>query len=184
MNRWWGTSDDSSKQASDRNSRAARRTINQLQLRLSDDEEFEDCETSINNTSIFNLDGQVDPESEDSRASSPSRPSTPNMPLSAAELAAEKAKPFEDSSYPDDADAWKKEIKHKFDRHDIPYWFNTVESQMKKHGINTQWSKKDAIAEILPEDIIDECKPILRLTETEAGDHIYKDLKTKILRFH
>merc|ERR1711994_675687 len=98
------------------------------------------------------------------------------MPLTAAELAAQKALPVADASFPDDEDAWKKEIKIKYDK-DVKYWFNAVEGQMKKFGINTQWSKKDAILPLLPENIIDECKPILRLTQEEAGDHVYRDLK-------
>ena len=55
---------------------------------------------------------------------------------------------------------------------------------MKKFGINSQWSKKDAVAEILPEDVIDQCKPILRLTEDEAGTHVYRDLKAEILKLY
>ena len=62
------------------------------------------------------------------------------------------------------------------------YWFNATESQIKKFGINEQWSKKDAIVTMLPDDVIEECKPILRLTQQEAGDTIYKDLKTEILK--
>ena len=37
---------------------------------------------------------------------------------------------------------------------------------------------------LLPHEVIEECKPILRLTETEAGDDIYKKLKTEILSLY
>ena len=63
MNRWWGSKSDSNQQASARDQRAARRIVNTLDLRLSDDEEldFQDCDTSINNISIFsNVDGADD----------------------------------------------------------------------------------------------------------------------------
>ena len=146
MNRWWGSSSDSQQQSAERDQRAARRKITSLNLNpLSDnDDEFQDCNTSIGNTSIFNanLDGAdsvpVSDESEDE---------TDNMPLSAAELAVEKAKPVESADFPDDPEAWKKDLKLKFD-------------------------KNDAVATMLPDDVTDEVKPILRLTQDEAGDHI------------
>ena len=52
---------------------------------------------------------------------------------------------------------------------------------MKTFGINSQWSKKNAVAAVLPDDVTEEVKPILRLLESEKGDHIYKDLKEEIL---
>ena len=185
MHRWFGSQQDSSQQAAsrdqraaDRERRAARETLANLNLNpLSDEEDiYEDCNLSINNTSIFNLDGQADEESSSESDHTPEGDS-----MDAATLAAEKAKPFEDANFPDDEDAWKKELRIKFDRNDVEYWFNASESQMKKFGINTQWSKKDAVAAILPEDVLEECKPILRLKQDEAGPNIYKDLKAEIL---
>ena len=101
--------------------------------------------------------------------------------MAAAELARQKALPVAESDYDNDSEAWKKDLKVKFDLHDVNYSFNSAEAEMKKYGINRQWDKKNAIAAILPEAIIDECKPILRLSEDEAGPHIYKDLKTEML---
>ena len=55
---------------------------------------------------------------------------------------------------------------------------------MKKYGINRQWDKKNSIALLLPDDILEEVKPILRLTEAEAGPHIYKDLRDEIVSLY
>ena len=55
---------------------------------------------------------------------------------------------------------------------------------MKKFGINRQWDKKDAIIPLLPESIVEECMPILRLTQEEAGDQVFKDLKTEIISLY
>ena len=55
---------------------------------------------------------------------------------------------------------------------------------MTLYGINSQWSKKKALLPLLPEEIIDECKPILRLSKADAGSHIYKDLKAEILQLY
>ena len=60
MNRWWGSSAESSKQTSERdqraangNQRAVHQTLSQLNLNpLSSDEEYKDCDTSIHNTFI------------------------------------------------------------------------------------------------------------------------------------
>ena len=174
MFRWPGGKSDSDKQASERSQRAARRTISSLNLNpcSSEDEEFKECDTSFNKSNIFTLDGAEE--------LSGSEEETDIMVLTAAELAAEKAKPVDTANFPDDPDAWKKELKLKFDANDVKYWFNSVEGQMKKYGINLQWSKKDSILPLLPEEVIEECKPILRLEESEAGDHIYKDLKEEI----
>ena len=132
------------------------------EIKSDEDEEllFEDANNSF--SANLNVDGESDV-------------------MDAATIAAERAKPFDKRSLPDDAEAWKKELKLKFDKNDVKYWFNSVESQLKKHGINNQWSKKDAILPLLPDDVIEECKPILRLTEDEQGPHIYYDLKTEIL---
>ena len=170
MNRWLGGAKESESQASARNQRAARRIIRN-QLMPTSDEEFRDCETSFNTS--LNLDGEPGETAE-----------TDIMAAAAAELARQKALPVQDANYADDDDAWKKEIKLKFDRSDVTYWFNSVESQMKKFGINMQWSKKDAIVTLLPEDVIEECKPILRLTQEEAGDEIYKTLKVELMSLY
>ena len=56
MNRWWGDKDESLRQASERDSRAARRYIKQIPIIQSDSEEnFEDCESSL-----INVDGEVE----------------------------------------------------------------------------------------------------------------------------
>ena len=180
MNRWWGSKADSDKQAGDRNQRAARRTLNELDLCLSEDEEYEECNTSLKNTSLFNLDGQVDEDSiVDSETASTSAAEMPDE--AAAELARQQALPVEDADFENDPKSWEKELKLKFDKNDVKYWFNVTEAEMKKFGINRQWDKKNALATMLPADITEEVKPILRLTQDEAGDTIYKDLKTEII---
>ena len=174
MFRWSGSQKDSDQQASDRNSRAARRTIagQTVPTPLSDEEEFQDCDTSL----LFSTDGAND----DAESTSSE---TPDM-SAAEELARQRALPVAESNFANDPESWKKEIKLKFDQNNVTYWFNSVESQMKKYGINMQWDKKDAIVPLLPEQILEEVMPILRLTEDEAGPHIYKDLKAEIITLY
>ena len=172
MNRWWGSSADSDKQSSERDSRAARRTLRTFPQIPSDssEDEFNDCDTSL----LFSGDGQNDlVESDDDMDQ--------QAAAAAAKLARQKALPVDQADFENDPDSWKKELKLKFDKSDVKYWFNAIEAQMKKYGINRQWDKKNAVAEMLPADVTEEMKPILRLTEDEAGDHVYKDLKDEIL---
>ena len=121
MNRWWGNKDDSAKQASDRDSRAARRTIRDLPLQVvvSSEDEYEDCDTSLR----FATDGTNDD------LDVPVQPSTSGATMDAAarELARQKALPVEDADFEDDPDSWKKELKLKFDLNDIKYWFNATQ---------------------------------------------------------
>ena len=178
MNRWWGSAEDSDKQAGDRNSRAARRTIRrQTVVSSSDDEEhFFNANESI---SIPNLDG-ADDETVDEASTSAIMAPTPEE----AELARQRALPVDQADFDNDADSWKKEIKLKFNINDVTYWFNSVEADMKKFGINKQWDKKDSIVPLLPDSIVEECMPILRLTQDEAGDTVYKDLKDEIISLY
>ena len=172
MNRWPGSRSDSDRQASERSSRAARRTLSRLDIPEtgsdSGEDNFDDCETSFHH----NLDGEGGDLDDSMDAAQ----------RAAAELARQRSLPVEDADFENDPDSWKKEVKAKFDQHDVTFWFNTVESQLKKHGINRQWDKKDAIVAILPENIVEECKPILRLSQQDAGTHIYKTLKSEIIQ--
>ena len=172
MNWRFGGKDESNRQAAERNARAARKTLAEQQQLLNilssdKDDEYRDCDTSL----IFgNVDGADDGDDD-----------TMSADELAAELARQRALPVEDADFENDAESWKKEIKLKFEPHDIVYWFNSIESQMKKHCINRQWDKKDAIIPCLPEEVIEECKPILRLTQADAGNNIYKTLKKEII---
>ena len=94
MFRWTGDQNKSEEQIQSRNQRAARRYIQSIPSSPSDSEDhFSDCDTSFSRA--LNLDGDDDSS------------------MDAAALAAEKAKPFEDANFPDDPEAWKKEIKIK-----------------------------------------------------------------------
>lgn len=174
MNRWWGSAEDSEQQAGDRNSRAARRTLaRQVVVSSGSEDNAPFYNANDQSLSIPNLDGEDDEVIE-----------AADMDAAARELARQRALPVDQADFENDVDSWKKEIKLKFNVSDVTYWFNSVEADMKKFGINKQWDKKDAIIPLLPESIVEECMPILRLTQEEAGDSIYKDLKTEIISLY
>ena len=90
MNRWLGSKGTSDKQASERNSRAARRTIAGLPvpLVLSDDDEFQDCDTSL----LFSTDGAGDKDSDSLSTSS-------DGAMADAELARQRALPVSEADF-------------------------------------------------------------------------------------
>ena len=147
-----------------------------------EDEDFNDCKTSFR----LNLDGQGDTDDEDPSTSAESRSTTsqPFAPTVPPTPAAVMAEAFDRLNTDNDADAWKKEVKLKFDPHDALYWFNAVEADMKRFGINKQWDKKNSIVPLLPSDVVEELKPFLRLTEDEAGTTIYYDVKQELLSLY
>ena len=176
MNRWSGSKEDSDRQQGERNQRAARRYLSSnavIDISLNDSEiEFLDCEE----TPLINVDGADEVSDEDDSMAT-------EAAAAAAHRAAELLKPFEDQNFPDDEDAWKKTLSFKFNRNDPQFWINNVEAEMTSFGINLQWSRRNALMakDILPEDVIEELKPLLRLSKTDAGPYIYKTLKEEIL---
>ena len=104
MNRWQGSARDSLKQASERSQRAARRTISSLDLVLSEEEEFQDCDTSLRLTNL-NLDGAGDDLDDTTSSSTTSQVMAPDPVVR-----------FDEANTDDDSEAWKKDLKVKFDR--------------------------------------------------------------------
>ena len=90
------------------------------------DDEFGDANQSLSN---LNLDGEPgdDPDMADAEQ---------RRLAAEAELTRQRGLAVEDADFQNDPDSWKKEIRVKFDQNDVKYFFNTVESQMRKHGIN------------------------------------------------
>ena len=175
MNRYPGSEEDSLRQSSQRDQRAARRyiasNVTTAEASLLDDSSasanFEDCEDD--ETPILSVDGQDDA-----------------MTDAAARKAAEMAKPFDIRDLPDDSEAWKKTPSHRFDKHDVEFWVNNFEAELTNFGINSQWSKRNSLLakDILPAEVVEEMKPLFRLTKVEAGDTPYKDIKNEILSIY
>ena len=126
MHRWSGSKETAEQQKNERNQRQARRYIRDSILSvpsvLSDEDEFLECDTSFAN---LNVDGE------------PSMPD--DQGDAAAILRAEKAKPVAEANFPDDDEAWKKDIKLKFNKSDVVYWFNSVERRMERNSSALNW---------------------------------------------
>ena len=172
MFRWSGSKELAEQQAADRQQRGARRYLRSLPNLDTTTESFQDCD-SDDVGQVGNLDGN------DSLSESSSDTGSQNETMA-------PPTPFDREDKPDDENAWKKSVDIVFQKHDVEFWFAELEAQMKKFGINSQWSKRTALLTkgILPDEVIEELKPLFRLSETDAGNKIYHDIKTELLEIY
>ena len=174
MVHWWGSSSDSQKQTSERNQRAARRTIAKLPVvqDSNSDDEYRDCDLS---NSFLNLDGLDD--NDDSAESTNSSTTSANM---AAVI-------FQDEAGTDDDDYYKKlsSLKNRsFNAKEAEFWFTGIETSMKHMGIKSQWAKREVLHSLLPDEVQIKVKSLLKKDQTSAGTHPYRTLKLELLKIY
>ena len=143
MHRWFGSSQDSDRQASERDRRAARRTIAQLPTIASSDsgDEYADC--NLSTSFILNVDSGNDSDSASTHSDI-----MPN---------------FDVENGTDDADYYKKLgpiSNHTFNTKEPEFWFTSIESSLKHIGVKSQWSKRKILQNLLPEAIQLELKQL------------------------
>ena len=177
MNRWWGNNQDSEKQAAERSQRQASRNIKKLDLPVvssGDEDDFLDCDTS--GLGIFpNLDGN-DSDLDSSASNSAAVASTANMSVK-----------FQDENAADDEDYYKKvsSLKNRlFNTAEPEFWFTSIESSLKHMGVKKQWSKREVLHSLLPDDVQIRVKHILKKDQDSAGTHPYKTLKLELLKIY
>ena len=169
MHRWFGSSTDSERQAGERAQRAARRQIATLPVvdTISDSEdEYRDCDLS---NSFINL--NVDGQNDDSVSSEP------EVAIMAA---------FDTENGQDDDEYYKKlsTLKNRiFNKNEVEFWFTSFEASLKHIGIKSQWSKREVLHNLLPDDVQVAVKHILKKDQTAAGATAYKTLKTDIIYY-
>ena len=167
MHRWWGSSQDSDRQASERDRRAARRTIAQLPTIASSGSEDEYADCNLSTSFILNVDGGNDSDSASTHSDI-----MPN---------------FDVENGVDDADYYKKlgPISNRtFNTKEPEFWFTSIESSLKHIGVKSQWSKREILQNLLPEAIQLELKHLFRKDKDSAGDTPYKDIKTELLKLY
>ena len=73
--------------------------------------------------------------------------------------------------------------KFEWDSADIDFSFNQVETKMQTSGVMKQWSKLQALVTVLPKNIIEEIKPLLRKKESEwTNNDAYLRVKNEVIR--
>ena len=165
MNWWSGSKQDSIRQASERSSRAARRTI--ANLTSPTEESFFDADESLNATGPLNLDGN-DSVSEAGSEDAPVIMTT-----------------FQDENGVDDTDYYKKlsSLKNRnFNKHEVEFYFTSLEASLKHIGVKNQWSKREVLHSLLPDDVQTQVIHILKKGQDTAGTHPYRTLKKELLK--
>ena len=93
---------------------------------------------------------------------------------------------FEDENGTDDDKALTNAIRelkgYEFEQNDLDFYFNQIETVMATNGVKKNYTKFQTLASIIPKQVRDEVKPLLRLKETELAGAGYKKLKDKILK--
>ena len=93
---------------------------------------------------------------------------------------------FDEENGADGADALNKAIQtlknFSYDPVDLKFTFNQLEIKMKSAGVKKQFTKLQTLSTVIPKEVTDEIKTILRKDETEfENNDAYKQAKVKIL---
>ena len=149
MYRWWGSSEDSERQASERDQRSARRIIASQQkvLSESEDEEYKECDLS--KSFLINVDGGDSIVASDDEDTSPE--------TSAIMVA------FEDENGTDGDNALGNALrsleKLEWQTNDLAWYFNRVEIRMGVANVKKNYTKFQVLSEIIPSKVQDQVKP-------------------------
>ena len=68
-----------------------------------------------------------------------------------------------------------------FNMEDLDFWFSELEGQLEMIEIKAQWTKRMALQRLLPVEVKEEVKTLLRLSKTQAGTDIYFKIKQELL---
>ena len=115
----------------------------------------------------------------------PGEPPVDSMPNNAAAAAVN----FEDENGVDDDRALQEAIRNlekvNWDPCDLNFVFNQVEIKMTAVGAKKSYTKFQTLSTILPKNVLEDVKPLLRKKEAEFPENnSYKLLKDEILRIH
>ena len=90
----------------------------------------------------------------------------------------------EDGQDGDKAAENARHIKVEFAAEDIIFWFAQLEDEMTLASIKSQWMKKTVLQRNLPNPQKEDVKSYLTLQKEVAGNHIYLDIKTELIRIY
>ena len=82
------------------------------------------------------------------------------------------------------ADAIKNlgQIKVNWDAEDPSYFFQKLETELQIFEVNKQYTKRQALIRLLPDNVGKEFKHLINLQETDAGNVPYKTLKDALIK--
>ena len=91
---------------------------------------------------------------------------------------------FDELNADNGADAIKNlgQIKVNWDKEDPTYFFQKLETELQIFEVNKQYTKRQALIRLLPDDVGKEFKHLINLQETAAGNTPYKTLKDALIK--
>ena len=84
----------------------------------------------------------------------------------------------------DKAQDYARAIKIEYEPANIKFWFSQLEGEMLMASVGSQWLKKTILQRNLPNKQKMDVMALLTLTQAEAGDTIYFDIKSELLRIY
>ena len=84
----------------------------------------------------------------------------------------------------DKAQELARSIKVEFEPNDVKFWFAQLEGELLMASVGSQWLKKTVLQRNLPNKQKEDLKSYLTLTQTEAGNTIYRDIKQELIRLY
>ena len=93
---------------------------------------------------------------------------------------------FEDENGTDANDAQQKmsQVKLEFDRKNIKKWIKRLEIRLEFCGVKSQWLKRVCLENMLPATYCECIGELFEKEKSEAGETIYKECKTQLLKVH
>ena len=64
---------------------------------------------------------------------------------------------------------------------DVHYWFNSIEASLRQAQVFSQWTKREILQTLLPDEVREEVRYLLRLPRDKAGITPYKDIKDALI---
>ena len=93
--------------------------------------------------------------------------------------------PYDTENGTDTADAPTKANGIKLEwKSDVKFWLQTLEAKMKMAGVKSQYTKMQVVSCLLPANVADQVKHLLRISEEENTDACYKNVKTYLLELY
>ena len=84
----------------------------------------------------------------------------------------------------DKAQELARSIKVEFEPNDVKFWFAQLEGELLMASVGSQWLKKTVLQRNLLNKQKEDLKSYLTLTQTEAGNTIYRDIKQELIRLY
>ena len=93
---------------------------------------------------------------------------------------------FEDTNGTDPTDVVGKlgQVLLAYNEAEIVKWINRLEIKMETFGVQSQWSKRIILENNLPVSVQDDLDNLLSKRKDKAGEKIYKEVKTLLLKIH